>query len=92
MWRRFVRFSIVTDTSANLPNTILLPHAVGVAPLTYFIEENAHTCIDIEEFDGAQYYESIRKGVKVTTSQINPQRYLDCFTPLLERGQVFLYV
>ena len=85
-------FAIITDTSANLPYDMLQQHAVGVVPLSYFIEAEAHTCLDIEAFDGKGYYDSIRKGAKVTTSQINPQGYLDAFTPALQEQKDVLYV
>lgn len=85
-------FAIVTDTSANLPDAMLQKHAVGVVPFSYFIEDTAHTCPDIDAFDGTAYYNAIRGGTRVTTSQINPYRYLESFTPLLEDGQDILYV
>lgn len=85
-------FALITDTSANLPLDRLRRSAVGVVPLSYFIGEQAHTCVDIEAFDGEAYYDAIRKGTRVTTSQINPQRYMDCMRPLLESGQDLLYV
>lgn len=85
-------FAIVTDTSANLPYAMLLRYAVGVVPFSYFVEDTAHTCLDIDAFDGTAYYNAIRSGTRVTTSQINPYRYLESLTPLLEGGQDVLYV
>lgn len=71
---------------------MLEPHAVPVVPFSYYVEGEERCCIDISEFDGAEYYNSIRKGVAVTTSQINPQRYVEFFYPLLSQGQDILYV
>ena len=85
-------FVIVTDTSANLPGALLQRHDVGVVPFSYFVEDTAHTCLDIDAFDGTAYYDAIRGGTRVTTSQINPYRYLESFTPLLESGRDILYV
>ena len=85
-------FAIVTDTSANLPYALLRRHGVEEVPFSYLIEGTAFRCLDIEAFDGARYYDAIRKGVAVTTSQINPQRYTECFAPLLADGQDILYV
>lgn len=87
-----MEYAIITDTSANLPLERLTQAEVSVVPFSYFIGEEAHSCVDIEAFDGEQFYSSIRKGTKVTTSQINPQQYMDCMQPLLESGKDLLYV
>ncbi|MDD3920671.1 MAG: DegV family protein, partial [Eubacteriales bacterium] len=85
-------YSIVTDTSANLPNELLVQQGVSVVPFSYYVEGEECTCEDTAAFDGAGYYNAIRTGTRVTTSQINPQRYIDCLRPLLEAGQDILYV
>lgn len=48
--------------------------------------------MNTEEFDGKAYYDAIRGGAKVTTSQVTPQSYLDAMRPLLERGEDLLFV
>ena len=44
------------------------------------------------KFDGVAYYNALREGIRVTTSQIPPQRYVDFFTPLLSEGGDVLFV
>ena len=85
-------FTIVTDTSANLPTPLLKAREIPVIPFTYSFDGADHTCTDTQAFDGAAYYGAIGSGTVVSTSQINPQAYVDCFTPLLERGQDILFV
>ncbi len=85
-------FAIVTDTSANLPEEYVQKHHITVIPFSYFIDGEAHTCIDSTGFDGLKYYESMRQGMDVTTSQITPQIYIDYFEPLLEGGSDILYI
>lgn len=85
-------FSIVTDTSANLPSERLKREQVHVIPFSYYIDGQAHTCLDTEAFDGAAYYDSIRTGVRVTTSLVNPQQFIDAVEPMLMRGEDVLFV
>lgn len=87
-----MNFSIVTDTSANLPVQWLLENQIPVLPFSYYIDGQEHTCMNTEEFDGKAYYDAIRGGAKVTTSQVTPQSYLDAMRPLLERGEDLLFV
>ena len=85
-------FTIITDTSANLDRCWLEAHNVLAIPFHYFVKGQDCTCLDTESFDGASFYNAMRAGEKVTTSQITPQAYLDMMRPVLERGEDILYV
>ena len=85
-------FSIVTDTSANLPTPWLRQHDVTVIPFHYTVNGREMACLDTEAFNGAAFYTAMRNGTAVTTSQINPQAYIDTITPLLQAGRDILFV
>lgn len=85
-------FSIVTDTSANLPSYLLKQYSITVIPFSFFINGSEHIDLDAEDFDAASFFAAMRAGTKVTTSQIPPQAYVDCFEPMLQAGQDVLYV
>ena len=85
-------FTIVTDTSANLPTPRLEKLGAEAIPFSYLIEGEEHTCTDTEAFDGAEYYGRMRGGARVTTAQINPFRYEQTLVPLLERGEDVLFI
>lgn len=85
-------FSIVTDTSANLPTPWLRQNRIGVIPFHYSFGGRDCDCLDTEAFNGAAYYTAMRNGALISTSQINPQAYIDCFQPLLEAGEDILFI
>lgn len=85
-------FAIVTDTSANLPTELLKANDVAVVPFSYYINDEEFSCLDTSAFDGTEYYNRIREGMSVTTSQVNPQKYIDCWTPFLEKGIDILFI
>ena len=85
-------FVIFTDTSANLPTPMTLEREIGVVPFTYFIEGQEFACLDTEAFDGADFYGKMRSRVKISTSQINPQRYIEYMEPALRAGKDILYI
>ncbi len=85
-------FTVITDTSANLDCQWLKENRVPVIPFHYYVGGQDCTCTDTEGFDGPSFYNAMRAGEKVTTSQITPQAYLDTFRPLLEQGQDILFV
>ncbi len=85
-------FQVMTDTSANLPTKLLLANDITVIPFPYFVNGARHTCLDTGGFDGATFYGAMREGAEVTTSQINPQHYLDVMRPVLQKGLDILFV
>ena len=85
-------FAIVTDTSANLPSRLLKQYSLEVLPYTFYINGAEHVDLDAEDFDAAGFFAAMRAGVKVSTSQIPPQGYVDCFEPLLQQGRDVLFV
>lgn len=85
-------FVIMTDTSANLPTAETRKYGIGVIPLSYSVDGTEHTCLDTESFHSEEYYESLKAGAKTSTSQINPQKYMDYMEPILKEGNDILFV
>ena len=85
-------FSIFTDTSANIPTPLAREHEIGVIPLSYIRQGQEHFCLNTEEFDSREYYTALKNGEKITTSQINPQRYVEYMEPALKEGKDILFV
>lgn len=85
-------FTILTDTSANLPSAYLLEHGIGVVPFTYSIKDKTYSCLDTEGFDAKKFYKAMRMGADVKTSQINLHSYVSFFEPYLERGEDILMI
>ena len=85
-------FQIMTDTSANLPSELAQKNDITVIPFYFFVNGARQTCLDTEGFDGKTFYGAMREGAEITTSQINPQNYIDVMRPVLERGEDVLFV
>lgn len=85
-------FRIFTDTSSNLDSELLKRKNVSVVPFSYYVNGEERTCLDTHAFNGSGYYDAIRNGVRVTTSQVPPQRYIDAMTPVLAGGEDVLFV
>lgn len=79
-------FRIVTDTSANLPTPLVKSKNIDVIPFSYFSGDKEYVCTDTETFNGAEFYSKMRLGEHFTTSQINPQKYIDFIEPMLNNG------
>lgn len=83
-------FTIMTDSAANLPRALVEKYNILVAPLSYFIDGEQHTCLYCEDLDGEAFYRSIRdKDIK--TAQTNPQGFIDLMEPVLKAGNDLVY-
>ncbi len=85
-------FSIVTDTSANLQSNHIKDNDITIIPFSYYMDGVEAVCLEAEGFDSANFYQQMRNNVRVTTSQINPQRYLEHMEPLLKEGKDILFI
>ncbi len=88
-------YKIVTDTSSNLPLSILNKYDITLVPFSYYPRDNSddlRQCFDIESFDGHTYYEEIRSGRLYNTSQVSPQTYYDHISQFARDGYDVLYV
>ena len=85
-------FEIITDTSANLDSALLHADRIGLIPFSFSFKRKEKTCLNTASFRSGAYYDAMRRGVRVTTSQIPPQRYADAMRPLLEAGvRIYTY-
>ena len=83
-------FTIMTDTSANLPEEYLRRHEIRTIPYTFLIDGR-----ELGEdfvFEGGRFYGDMRRGQIVTTSQIPHARYAAFFRDELARGRDVLFV
>lgn len=85
-------YTIVTDTSANLPTPMAKERGIEILPFSYFIDEREYNCLDTEKFDAAAFYGAIRNGTKVNTALVSPERYYNCFKAILEGGNDILFI
>ena len=85
-------YKIITDTSANLPSELAREKDIAVIPFNYYVNGGRNTCLDTEGFDGVTFYNAMREGAEVSTSQINPHSYIETMAPILERGEDILFV
>ena len=82
-------FTIMTDTSANLPEEYLRENKIKCISYSFLIDGREPENF---VFDGKAFYDDMRHGKIVTTSQISPQRYSDFFREELEQGHDVLFI
>jgi DegV family protein with EDD domain len=85
-------FVVITDTSSNLPTSVIRKYGIEEISFPYYMEGKTCYCTDTDTFDSEAFYAAIAKGATVTTSQITPQRYIAFYEPFLKEGKDILFV
>lgn len=85
-------FAILTDSASNLTAKQLRDNNITAIPFPYFLKGKECGCDTLETFDDMAFYAALNNGEKVTTSQINPQKYIDYMRPILESGKDILFI
>lgn len=85
-------FKIVTDTASNVTNKDAALLDVTLVPLTFIIDGVENQFVDTDSFDYDDYYKKLGDGLKVNTSQVTPQQYIEIFEPMLKEGHDVLFV
>lgn len=85
------QFTLFTDSTTDLPFDIVKELDINIIPLTYHIGDKSFVnYLDYREQSVDDFYEQVKAGAMPTTSQVNPEDYLQLLTPLLEKGEDIL--
>ena len=81
---------VFTDTSANLPSSVIKRYGLTVLPFTYIIDNEVYT--ETADFDGKKFYGAMAAGTKVQTSMVNAFVFHEAFEKALKADHDVLYV
>lgn len=86
-------FTIFVDGSANLPDRVLAEKNIRILPCSFCLDGIPGTYNgNLDSFNPREYYEKLASGVRVQTSLLNTQLFLDHFRPVLAQGEDVVYV
>ena len=86
-------YNIITDSTCDLPSTVIRELDVHIIPMEYILDEVSHfQDIEDEGEKTASFYGSLREGKVSSTSMINTARFMDVFEPYLKADQDILHI
>ena len=81
-------FAIVTDSSCNLPNSVIEQYDLHIVSLEFLVEGKPYrSYVKGEENDLKRFYTMMRNKDNITTSAATAQAWIDVIEPLLRDGQ-----
>lgn len=86
-------YQIVTDSTTDLSADKVRELDLQVLPMRYMIDgKTYHNIPGGGELSDKEFYDLMRQGKMSTTSQINVEDFVTCFTAILEQGRDVLYL
>ncbi|MDF2473917.1 MAG: DegV family protein [Anaerocolumna sp.] len=86
-------YVIVTESTCDLPVQIVNELDIKVIPMNFELEGRSYThYYDARELDIHDFYESLKKGEKSTTSLVNTEAFISFFEPIVKEGKDILYI
>lgn len=91
------KYAIITDSACDLSKAYRKENNIDYAKTTYSYEENGKlhelaADLDWESISCKDFYNVLRRGIRIFTAQVTAQEYLDVFLPHLQKGEDILYV
>lgn len=83
-------YMIITDNTADLPESYYKEHGIGRLFLTYILDGETHTAEN--QLSNEEFYNKMRNGSMPTTSQVNPDAAKEGFLELLKETRKIIYL
>ncbi len=86
-------YRIVTDSSCNLPESMIDAFDLHIFPLTFMVDEVQYqSYLKGQVTDLSQFYTMMREGKVITTSLPNLQEADEALREILDAGDDILYI
>lgn len=91
------KYAIITDSASDLSKAYRDANHIDYAKTSYTYEEKGQlheleADLDWENISSKDFYDILRRGIRIFTAQVTAQEYLKVFLPHLEKGEDILYV
>ena len=88
-----MKFEIITDSSANLTDSLIEKYDLKIISLSYFIGEEEYLSYkEGVKTDYSEFYARIRKKEEARTSLANYEECMRVLRPIAESGRDILYI
>lgn len=85
-------YTIITETTCDLPQEYYEKNGIMAITLTYALDEVEYDGSFENSLSPNLFYDKLRKGIMAKTSAIPPESFVKAFESVLEEGRDILYI
>ena len=87
------RYAIIGDSTCDLNRNLRKQYGIDYIAMNFVMDEKEYTAsLDWEEITARTFYDAMRNGSRITTTQVPTERYARMFRSYLEQDMDILYV
>lgn len=87
------KFAILGDSTCDLNRTLRKQYEIDYIAMNFVMDDKEYTAsLDWEELSARAFYDAMRNGSRITTTQVPAERYERVFRNYLEQKMDILYV
>lgn len=88
-----MNYAIVSDSTCDLSNEIRAKYDIDYVYMNYVIDEKEYPAmLDWQYHSPKEFYDLMRKGTRITTTQVPREVFLNKFTSYLKEGKDVIYI
>ena len=85
-------FTIVIDTSCDLPQDFIAQHNIEIMPIPFMLDGVEHNKGYWQDISANDFYGALRNGGVANTSQINPDAFVKVFTEFAKQDKDAVFI
>ncbi len=86
-------FAIITDSTADLEKSLRDEYKIDYVPMNYVIDGTEYTAsLDWEHHSSHEFYDMMRNGKRIMTTQVPREVYIERFTEYIKQGMDIIYI
>lgn len=86
-------FALITDSTSDLNLELREKYNIDYVKMNYVIGETEYPAsLDWEAHSAKEFYDLMRGGTRIRTTQVSRETFTDCFKGYLEKGQDVVYI
>ena len=86
-------FVIFGDSTCDLNKALREQYGIDYVPMNYLVDDQEYVAsLDWESHPVHDFYNLMRDGKRVFTTQVPKQNYIDAFTAAIEKGKDIVYI
>lgn len=88
-----MNYVIISDSTCDLSNEIRAKYDIDYVYMNYVIDEKEYPAmLDWQYHSAKEFYDLMRKGTRVTTTQVPREVFVDKFSSYLKEGKDIIYL
>ena len=87
------KFAVISDSTCDLSSQLRNEYSIDYVKMNYVLDGKEYPAsLDWETHSEKEFYDFMRAGQRIRTTQVSRENFLNCFKAYLDKGMDILYI